>query len=125
MSIDVAKIIAQNFAKFGGPVRANLPATLTKLTPGIRMPGAISGGTNPTSETFAAMGFVSGFTAFEITNTVIKDGDRKVILFGASIAGGAVPEPNDRVTIDGETLTIVRIIDRDPARATYSLQCRA
>lgn len=123
MSVDVAKLIAANFAKLGAPVGVR-PAVLIKVTPGTRTGGAASAGTNPTSASFAATGLVTGYSAFEQQNTLIRDGDRKVMLFGASIAGGAIPEPNDRVTIDGATYTIVGPIDRDPAKATYILQCR-
>lgn len=123
VSVDVAKLIASNFAKLGGPVGVR-PAVLIKVTPGTRTGGAVSGGTNPTTASFAATGLITDYSAFEQQNSLIKDGDRKVMLFGASIATGAIPDPNDRVTIDGATYTIVGPIKRDPAKATYILQCR-
>lgn len=124
MSIDIAALVASNFAKFGGPVGVK-PCTLIKTIPGTRMPGAISAGTNPTTQTFAASGFVSDYTSYELQSTLISASDRKVVLFGASITGGAVPEPTDQIAIGGETLTIVKDgIDADPARAIYTCQCR-
>lgn len=124
VSIDIAALIAANFARFGGPVGVQ-SAVLTKITPGIRMPGAATSGTNPTARDFAADGIVADFTAYELQSTLIKAGDRKVLLFGASIEGGAVPEPNDRIAIGGETLVIVGPVGRDPALAVYTCQCRA
>lgn len=123
MSIDVAKLIADNFAKLGGPVGVQ-GCTLIKATPGIRTPNAISAGTNPTTQSFAASGLITDYSAYSVANSLVKAGDRKVMLFGASIAGGAVPEPNDRITIDGTTYTIIGPVGRDPAKATYICQCR-
>lgn len=121
---NVARLIAANFAKFGKPVGVQ-GCTLTKSTPGTRTAGAISAGTNPTTATFTATGLVSDYKASQIDGTLIKQGDRQVTLFGASISNGAVPEPGDRITIDGETLTIVKGgVGRDPAKATYLCQCR-
>lgn len=124
MALNVAKLIASNFKKFGKPVGVQ-DCTLLKRTPGTRHPSAVSAGTNATEQTFAATGLVVDYRANQIDGTLIKAGDRKVMLFGASISGGAVPEPGNRITIDGETLTIVKDgVGRDPAKATYPCQCR-
>ena len=106
------------------------PAVLIKVTPGARDPAHVSAGTNPTTTTYRAQGLVASLSAFQIANTLIKDANRVVRLFGATIAGGAVPEPGDRITIEGVTSTIVnddggkRAVQRDPASATYLCQCR-
>ncbi len=122
--MNIAKVIATNFAKFGKDLGVKA-CTLTKSTPGIRMPGAISAGTNPTTQTFAATGLVTDYSAYDLAGTVIKAGDRKVLLFGASIAGGAQPEPGDRVAIGGETLRIVEHgVTADPVKAAFICQCR-
>lgn len=124
MAIDIAKIIAANFSKFGKPLKVT-SCTLIKSTPGTRTPGAISGGTNPTTSQFKALGMVADYSAYYIANGLVSQGDRKVTLFGASIQGGAVPEPGDRVAIGGETLTIYADgVQGDGVKATYSCRCR-
>ncbi len=100
------------------------PATLIKVTAGTRTPGSVTGGTNPTTTSFAAQGIVADYSAYSIAESLVKAGDRKVRLFGSTIAGGAVPETNDRITIEGTTFTIIGPVGRDPAGATYICQCR-
>ena len=124
MALNVAKLIAQQFAKNGKAVGVQ-GCTLIKRTPGTRAPGAASAGTNPIEQSYKATGLVSDYKAYQIDGTLIRAGDRQVLLFGASIESGAVPEPGDSVTIDGETLTIVKDgVKRDPAKASYQCQCR-
>jgi hypothetical protein len=122
--VNIAKVIAQNFAKFGKDLGV-VKCTLTKSTPGARTPGAITSGTNPTVQTFAATGLVTDYSAYELAISLVKAGDRKVLLFGGSIAGGAKPEPGDSIDIGGETLTIVPDgVHADPAQAAFICQTR-
>lgn len=125
MGIDIAKILAREFGKNGKPLKVQ-PATLTKSTPGTRTPGAISAGTNPTTQTFrVGQAMVAEYSQYYIAQSLVKQGDRKVTLFGASIQGGAVPEPGDRITIGGETLTIYADgVTGDGVKATWSCRCR-
>jgi hypothetical protein len=116
--------IAKQVAKALKGAKMTLPATLIKVTPGTRTPGNISGGTNPTTASYAARGFVADYTAFELANTLIQASDRKISLLGATIASGAIPAADDMVTIDGATYRIMRV-KRDPAAAVYELQARA
>lgn len=98
-----------------------LPATLVKVTPGTRTSGNQSGGTNPTEATFAAAGFVQDFSAYELAQGLVEVGDRKICLYGASIASGVAPSTNDKVTIGGSTYRI-RTVKTDPANAVYVVQ---
>lgn len=100
-----------------------LDATLLKRTPGSRTPGDVTSGTNPTEAPFAAKGFTDDYTDRQIDGTNVLIGDRKITLLGDSIAGLTIPEPGDRVTIEGQTWTIVDV-DRDPDAATYECQSR-
>lgn len=123
-AVNIAKVIATNLAKFGKDLGVKA-CSLTKSTPGTRMPGSISAGTNPTTQTFAATGLVTDYTAFELQGEQILVGDRKVLLFGASIEGGATPAPGDRIAIGGETLTIVTGgVTSDPVQAAWICQTR-
>lgn len=123
MALNVAKLIAQQFAKNGKPVGVG-PCTLIKRVQGTRAPGAISAGTNPTETSYKATGLVSDYKAYQVDGTLIRQGDRQVLLFGASIAGGQIPEPGDKVAIGGETLVLTQPINRDPALATYVCNAR-
>lgn len=109
-----------------------LDATLTKVVAGTRTGGSLTAGTNPTTTTHTAKGFIDEYSDFQRggqtpgdeDNTLIQDGDRKVTLLGESIDPAAVPEAGDRVTIEGTEFRIIRV-KRDPAGATYECQSRA
>ena len=115
--VDIAKEINKGL----GP--GLLDATLTKVTPGARTPGSLTAGTNPTTTTHAAKGFLDDYKDFQVDGTVVVRGDRIVVLLGASIAGSQVPAPGDRVTIESEEFNIINV-KRDPAAATYACQAR-
>lgn len=110
----IAKLVAKGMKA----AKLALPATLVKITPGTRTPGAVTGGTNPTKTSYTASGFVDDFLNSEIDGTLVVTGDRKIMLYGATIAGGAVPTSNDEVTINGATYRI-RSVGSDPANAVY------
>lgn len=127
----MADLLNGGIAKLVGTALVNAgmtkPATLTKVTPGVRQPGAIAAGTNPTERTFAARGLVADMRSFQASGTLLKDISRVVRLFGSTIADGAVPEPGDRISIEGTTSTIAGeggAVSRDPAGASYVCQCR-
>lgn len=127
--MNVAKLIAANFAKYGKDVGVQ-SCTLAKSTPGSRTPGAISGGTNPTVATFTATGMIVSLTRLRMSGGLIAEVDTAILLFGASISGGAVPAPGDRITIGGATYTIVgdsggnQAVATDPIAATHICQCK-
>lgn len=97
------------------------PATLIVVTAGTRT--YASGGTSPTTADVKARGLVVQWKRKLLNTTLIQSTDRVVALFGALIAGGAVPKINDKVTIEGETGTIVDI-ERDAASACYNCLTR-
>lgn len=105
-----------------------LPATLHKVSAGTRTSGQQTSGTNPTETDHAARGFVE--ESFRQEGEQDDDGSlvtrikRRVILLGDSIAGGAVPEGGDKVTIEGVKHSVLNV-QRDPARATYTLSVEA
>lgn len=100
-------------------------AVLTKLTEGASAPGQTSGSGNPTSTTYTAQGIVVSLNTLQLAGTLIEGVDIAVRLLGATISGGVVPEPNDRITIEGATYVIVpKGVDRGATRATYLCQCR-
>lgn len=119
---DIASIVSDALVGAG----MSKPATLIKSTPGIRMPGAVSAGTNPTTQSFAAQGLEASLTRLAITGTLLAGVDAAIRLFGASIAGGQIPAPTDKIVMGGKTYTIIdKGVSTDPAKATYLCQCRA
>lgn len=115
--IDIAKLVHQNISK------GVLPATLHKVTPGTRTPGQLSGGTNPTPVDYPCRGFIDRKARRNQEGQLTQNGTETIVLIGNSISGGSVaPEINDRVTIEGALYTI-SALDRDPAGATFTLDC--
>ena len=115
--IDIAQLIDDNISD-------GLPdVVLIKVTPGTRDPSDVTGGTQPTSASFAAKGFIEDYTDFEFNSTSVQIGDRKITLIGNSIESLQIPDTGDRITIEGETWNIMNV-KRDPAAATYICQGR-
>lgn len=123
---DLAEIVGTALVDAG----MSLPAILTKVTPVPRDPTHVTAATGEIATDIACEGFVPRLAPFFVANSLIKDANRVVKLYGSTIAGGAVPTPGDRITIDGSTGTIVnddggkQAISVDAARAIYTCQCR-
>lgn len=117
--VDIAGLVNEN-------ISPGLPTTvtLTQRTPGVRTPGQLTGGTNPTGQTATAKAVVSDYRAGQIDGTLILAGDRKVLIIAESMSVPLVPSAGDRITAEGATYFIVRV-GRDPAGATYACQVRA
>ncbi len=126
----LAKIIAKNLVKYGKAVGVK-SCTLIKVTPGTRTPGHAAEGTNPSEASYAAKGWIEDYSATQITGTLVKQGDRKVSLLGATIAGGKVPAPGDKILIadaSGAALMYRIVPDGvkgDGVGAVYMCQVRA
>lgn len=108
------KLVARGLKRAG----MTKTATLIVEAAGVRAPGAVSGGMNPTSTSHAARGLVIAWKRERLGATEVQVGDRVVLLLGALIAGGAVPKVNDRITIESVTSRIIDV-ERDAAAATY------
>lgn len=120
--VDVAKEVAKAMPSGN---RGLPPATLRKYIAGAINPSNITAGPAYTTTDYATRGFASPFTIKEIDGTLVQRGDKKVLLIGEPLFKANVqPAPDDRVILGGETLVVVAIIDRDPAFATWVLQCR-
>lgn len=118
---DIAQIIGDAIPAAG----LTRDAVLTKLTDGATAPGETSGSGNPTPTAYTAQGIVVSLNTLQLDGTLIEGVDIAVRLIGNTISGGAVPEPNDRITIEDETYVIVpKGVDRGATRATYVCQCR-
>jgi hypothetical protein len=105
-------------------------ATLIKVTPGTRMPGALTAGTNPTTTTHACEAYDLSFTSTQLASTLVKASDRMIVILAGTIAGGAIPDVNDQITIGGITYRIVGGteglgVQRDSATSRYRCHARA
>jgi len=111
---DIAGIVGDALVSAG----MSKPATLIQWTAGTRDPDNLSRGTAPTSVDYAAQGLVIRWTRLNLNATEVQATDRVVMLYGSTIAGGAVPKAGDQITIEGVTSRIIDI-ERDAAAATY------
>jgi hypothetical protein len=113
--VDVSGLIKQ----YVGP--GVLSVTITKVAAGTRTVGALAGGTNPTSTSYACKGFIDRQEVRWLKGTMAPAGTKRVVIIGDTVSGGAVaPALDDLVVVEGITYTVATI-DRDPAAATYTL----
>lgn len=113
----------KTIARILGKSLAVKSATLSRITPGARTAGAVSGGTNPTTATYAARGFVATLRKKKIGGTDVEETDRVVCLLAATIADGQKPKTGDKIAIDGSAMRVIDV-ERDPFGATYLCLCR-
>ncbi len=114
--IDIAGLINDEISAAGGV----LDATLIVVTPGTRTGGNLTGGTNPTEVSKTAKGFKDTLKILR-PEEVVENATDVILLLGDSIEDLAVPKTADKITIESETKTILKVI-RDPAAATYLCQ---
>lgn len=120
--VDIAGIVADVFTS-QVPL---LDAILHRREPGqSRDADSLTGGRVGRDTTpFPCTGFIDEYLDKEIDGTLIQVGDRKILLLGNTIAGGTVvPQQHDKITIEGQVHTIIRVT-RDPDAATYTCQTR-
>ena len=117
--VDIAALI---FKATNGQL---LSATLHKVVVLGPDPNDLSGKPLDEDADFPCQGFVDAYKDTQIDGTIIKKSDRRITLIGDSIKDGAVPEPNDFITIEGVRRKVVEGgVNRDPAKATYECQSR-
>lgn len=118
--LDIAGIIADSIESAGGV----LSGKLFKVTSTDRTTGALTGGTNPINKGHAFKGFYDDRQLRTLPESLVQQDSRMIVLLGATIEGGVVPTPGDSILLEGDETTIDRIIERDPAAATYSCLVR-
>lgn len=119
--------LAEEFAADMGFLPESKPANLTRVTPGTRVDGSLGSGTNPTETLHACRAFVGRFESDQIDGTLIKGEDRVISIYAATITPAAVPEPNDKIAIDGAVYRIMQGsfgVQRDPWGVMYSCHAR-
>lgn len=119
MGVDIAGIVAE---VFGGQLA---DVTITRRTRGARNPAALTAGRPVVPEVVEGItGFWDDYTGLPPAGIELKLGDRRAVLIGDTIPVGGHPEVDDAITIEGETLYMVKLESRDPAAAVYVYQCR-
>lgn len=111
--------IAGDIAKALGPLL--LPGKLLSKSPGTRTTS--TGGRNPKTATATFRGILDSYKDSQIDGTIIKKGDRMILMLGDTLPTGRIPEPNDEAEIEGSRFKIVAV-DRDPDAASYVCQAR-
>lgn len=96
-----------------------LKGTLTRTTPGGGL-DKYGDPISPTTTTYPCEGFVENFSAFYRAQAGIPDTDVKILLIAGLI--DTVPQKDDRVTFRGTVYQIRRVLEIDPAEASYTLQ---
>jgi hypothetical protein len=125
--VDIGKIVSDAM-----PVGSMPVATLRKASDGAVDPANLTASPAVTYTDYTTRGIVASFAVNETmavglaTGVQVARGDKKVLLLGEPLysAGDVKPTVDDLVVIGGETLIIVGVIGRDPASATWKLQCR-
>lgn len=117
--VDIAGIVAD---AIGDGV---LPVQLTEPVRGERQAGNLTGGREALDPvTHEARGWWEDFTGQPPPGLEVLLNDRKAVILGDTMPAGVVPERGWGVTIEGRTLAIVQLVNRDPAAAVYVYQCR-
>lgn len=119
--IDIAGIIADQI----GPGVLDVLITREPQT-GARAPGNLTGGLVKTApQSWPCKGFWEDFTGQPPPGVEIELNDRKAVLIGDTIPAGALPlKLDDKITCEGKSLFMVKVLSRDPAAAVYTLLCR-
>lgn len=116
--IDIAAIVAKEV----GP--GLLPATITEFVPG-PAPARVTDAPTMTPVAHSCRGMWEDYSPDMVRDSaLIQVGDRKALLLGDTLPRGFIPAAGMVVTIEGKALVVIRIESRDPAAATYVLQCR-
>lgn len=110
--IDIAQEVADAFL---GELVAG---KLTKITTGTRTAGSLTAGANPTTVEHTFEGFLEQ-KEVRRKGQIGADHAHVLTIITNSIKPTAVPEVNDKATIESLTLEIVEILARDPAAAVY------
>lgn len=113
--------LASELAKGLRAARMLRPAVLIRPVSTMRIPGAVSQGTNPQPTSYAAEGFLSSTRKQFIGGTQVITGDHVITLIGLGLA--VDPQAGDKVSIDGVTRRVVGV-DVDGGRAAFVLLTR-
>jgi hypothetical protein len=112
--INIAETV---FSAMSGQLKAG---TLTRTTPGTRIPGRETAGTQPTQVSYSFEGFVNDKA--KSGPNVSQTTGKTLVILGASIT--VIPEAGDVVSVADEPVNykLMELVSRDPAHATYEFK---
>jgi len=124
--VDVEAVVADAI-----PVGSIPEATLTKVSYASRNPADLTAGKVGTPTAYVTRGVLDEVRRAGDSNllgsgdSMRRDRDApSILLLAAPLhAAGVVPEANDLITIGGRNWRVIRV-QPDPARASYTCQCR-
>lgn len=118
--VDIAGLVAEHV----GP--GVLEAMITRTPKGARQVGNLTGGPVAGAPlSWQCRGFWEDFTGQPPPGVELELNDRKAVLIGDTIPAAALPlRADDAITIEGQTLYMVKLLARDPAAAVFILLCR-
>lgn len=96
-----------------------LKGTLTRTVPSVAV-NEYGDPISTTPQTFTLEGFVENFSAYYRAQAGIPDTDVKLLVFAESVS--TEPTKDDVISFRGTRYQVRRILEIDPALATYQLQ---
>ena len=97
-----------------------LEGTLRKITYSAFNPADPTASPTQTVVTHTFKGIFDLYDQRRFGDTAIKTGERIVLLLGESLPHGVLPEVDDEIVLEGDTVKIVGPIVRDPDKASYA-----
>ncbi len=116
--IDIAAIVEKEIAP------GLLDATLTKVTKTTRTSGNLTGGKAASTTPFSCKGVITEFKNQYRAGTLVKAGDKKILIIRNTLPANVVPALGDVIKIEDVEYTVAAPVSRDPADATYTIQGR-
>lgn len=107
-----------------------LDATLSRDTLVVNSPDVYEMNATTTTTSYSCKAIEETFGKGELGDGLVESTDIRVMILANSLS--VTPLPLDRITIRGKTVTVVAAdvsgippVQSDPARATWSLRCKA
>lgn len=116
LGVDIAGLVHQHLSP------RLLDAVLIKVTT-TPHPTRLTGKPVPSAVPHDCKGFTGSFKVEETSDDILIS-DRRITLIADSLPDGVEPDTDDSIYIEGKDFNIQRVIARDPANATWTVQAR-
>lgn len=113
--VDIAAELASGLEAAGGL----LEGTLTTVTDGARDSDNLAGGRAQVEAEITFRGIVEAGARKMDGTRVVWEGDTVLMIAGSFSTIGVRPKVGDRVEIEGVVYNLERLLERDPASATF------
>lgn len=118
--IDIAGLVAETLS---GQL---ITGSWVTRTFGSRTPGSLTEGRAPTEVTITFEGIFENIAKkYREEDTNIKVEDQAILMIVGSFSpAGYEPQPDDTIMLEGRTVRVYKILERDPASATFLVATR-